>query len=130
MWQLMSTYWEFSALAATFLGPVLTVGTLLWVLSSRKEATSTVAWCLVIVLMPFLGPVLFYLFGYQHVSRPLSRKQRHRRWFQTTRANSQIDWTPSDTESEASEPAPDPSEKWSDFARLAQRYGASPLTSG
>src|SRR5436305_330686 len=80
MWDLISTYWELSALLATFLGPVLTVCTLLWVLASRKEATSTVAWCLVIVLMPFLGPVIFYLLGYQHVSRPLSRKQRHRRW--------------------------------------------------
>jgi cardiolipin synthase len=126
----ISKYWELTLLVATFLGPVLTICTLLWVLSSRKESTSTVAWSLVVILMPFLGPVLFYLLGYQHVSRPLSRKQRHRRWFHTTKANSQVDWTPSGVESDAIEPSPEPDEEWSDFAKLAQRYGASPMTSG
>jgi cardiolipin synthase len=130
MFDTISKYWELTALVATFLGPVLTLVTLLWVLSSRKEPSSTVAWIFVIVLMPFLGPVFYYLFGYQHVSRPLSRKQRHRRWFQTTKANSQVDWTPRDADSDAAEPYPEPDEEWSDFARLAQRYGASPITSG
>lgn len=130
MWDLISTYWELSALLATFLGPVLTICTLLWVLASRKEATSTVAWCLVIVLMPFLGPVIFYLLGYQHVSRPLSRKQRHRRWFHTTKANSQIDWTPKGAEPDTPDSSPELDVEWSDFAKLAQRYGASPMTFG
>jgi cardiolipin synthase len=32
----------------------------------------------VILVLPFVGPFLFVLFGYQHVGRPLKRKRRHK----------------------------------------------------
>ena len=57
---------------------VLTVVMLAWVLMTKPEATSAVAWCLLIIFLPFVGSLLFYLFGYQHVNRPLRRKRRHK----------------------------------------------------
>ena len=56
MWDLLYKYWEVPAFLVAVLGPVLTICTILWVLASRKEATSTVAWCLVIIALPLLGP--------------------------------------------------------------------------
>jgi cardiolipin synthase len=49
-----------------------------WVLMTKKDSTAAVAWCLVVLLMPVLGALLFWVFGYTHVSRPLRRKQHHR----------------------------------------------------
>ncbi len=49
-----------------------------WVLMTKPNATSAVAWCLLMIFLPFLGPILYLFFGYQHVTRPLNRKRRHR----------------------------------------------------
>lgn len=62
---------------ATFSHLVLSVVFIGWVLMSKTDSTSAVAWCLLIMLLPFIGPLLFLLFGYQHVNRPLQRKRRH-----------------------------------------------------
>ena len=59
-------------------GFVVTGAFVTWVLMTKRNSTSAVAWLLVIIFLPFLGPVLFVLFGYQHVSRPLQRKRRHK----------------------------------------------------
>jgi cardiolipin synthase len=130
MWETLSNYWELTVLAGTFLGPVLTACTILWVLSSRKEAISTVAWCLVLVILPFLGPMLFYVFGYQHVSRPLRRKQRHKRRFLDNKSTSKVDWSPTEAGTAEAAQACEPDPDWEDFAQLAQRYEATPLTAG
>src|SRR5206468_647337 len=63
-------------------GPMLSVVTIAYVLVSKKNSTSAVAWCLLVFFLPLLGPFLFLLFGYQHVNRPLLRKRRHKRLFQ------------------------------------------------
>src|SRR5438046_7983329 len=60
------------------LSMLITALTLAWVVMTKPDATSAVAWGLLIVFLPFLGPVLFYVFGYQHVNRPLKRKRRHK----------------------------------------------------
>lgn len=123
--------WELVVLVTTVLGPVLTVATLLWVLASRKDATSTVAWCLVLFILPLIGPLLFFLFGYQHVSRPLRRKLRHRHYFSDKKSSSAVDWQPVATEPGQVPPAPEPLEPvWDDFSKLAVRFGAFPRTSG
>lgn len=49
-----------------------------WVLMTKSEASSAIAWVLVIFFLPLLGSILFFLFGYQHVNRPLQRKRRHK----------------------------------------------------
>lgn len=55
----------------------LSVGFIAWVLMSKSDSTSALAWCMLIMLLPFFGPLIFLLFGYQHVNRPLQRKRRH-----------------------------------------------------
>lgn len=87
-----------------------------WVLLTKKEATSAMAWCLVVLLMPFIGVLLFWVFGYGHVVRPLRRKRRHRHLFHahypTLRAGS------------------DPEATYGELGFLAQRVNAFPLRHG
>jgi cardiolipin synthase len=49
-----------------------------WVLMSKKDSTTAVAWCLVVVLLPLLGALLFWVFGYTHIARPLRRVRAQR----------------------------------------------------
>ncbi|HXG09681.1 MAG TPA: cardiolipin synthase [Gemmataceae bacterium] len=49
-----------------------------WVLMTKKESTSAVAWCLLVLLVPLFGVLLFWVFGHNHISRPLRRKRLHR----------------------------------------------------
>jgi cardiolipin synthase len=60
------------------LNVVVTTGALAWVLMTKHDATSAVAWGLIIFFLPFVGATLFYFFGYQHIGRPLRRKRRHK----------------------------------------------------
>ena len=48
------------------------------VLMYKAESTSAVAWGLVIVFLPLIGVGLFALFGYQHISRRVRQKRRHK----------------------------------------------------
>jgi cardiolipin synthase len=48
------------------------------VLVTKKGPTSPVAWCLIILFMPLVGSLLFWIFGYSYLHRPLRRKRRHR----------------------------------------------------
>jgi cardiolipin synthase len=57
---------------------VLTLGTLLCVMQLKREPMSAIAWSLTVLLMPFFGPVLFALFGYQTVHRPISKRNQKR----------------------------------------------------
>jgi cardiolipin synthase len=114
------------------IGPILSAVTIAYVLVTKKNSTSAVAWCLVVFFLPLLGPLLFLLFGYQHVNRPLSRKRRHKRIFQrrpaATRGSSPGDAParPS-ADADASGPA---GERWETMARLARRFGAYAATAG
>jgi cardiolipin synthase len=60
----------------------LVAGTITWILMTKADATSAVAWCLLIIFLPFLGAFFFYVFGYQHVDRPLKKKRRHKQQYQ------------------------------------------------
>jgi cardiolipin synthase len=64
---------------------VLSVATIGWILAIKREPTSALAWCLTVLLLPFLGPFLFLVFGYQHVYRPLKQKRQHMRAFRRHR---------------------------------------------
>ena len=57
---------------------LLMAGSLAWALMTKADTTSAVAWSLLIVFVPFVGAFLFFLFGYQHVHRPLRRKRQHK----------------------------------------------------
>jgi cardiolipin synthase len=53
-----------------------------WVLMTKKDTTAAVAWCLLVFFLPLLGSLLFWVFGYNQVWRPIRRKQRHRSRFE------------------------------------------------
>jgi cardiolipin synthase len=107
----------------------VTLATLVWVLMTKKDSTSAVAWCLVVLFMPYLGPILFVFFGDQHVQRTLSRKRRHKQLYRQP-----------PREEVSPEPAPPPTgpqltgrppaSSGENLPWLAQRFGAFPLTFG
>lgn len=113
-------YLEITAL----LGLLLILFTIPWVLLAKKNSTSAVAWCLLVFFLPIIGSLFFLVFGYQHVHRPLKRKQRHKKIFRLTNP-------PARRETIAGQPAGDePDTSWQGLARLAQRFGAFPVTRG
>jgi cardiolipin synthase len=72
----------FHAISITFILDVICIILVIpWILMTKRNSTAAVAWCLVVLLMPLLGPLLFWVFGYTHVSRPLRRVQKQRTSF-------------------------------------------------
>lgn len=101
---------------------VLTIG---WVLMTKTDSTSAVAWCLLVLFLPFVGALSFFVFGYQHVNRPLKRKRKHKLRYRSPTAPAQGD--------SQTEPARIgfPRNSASDsLSRLASRCGAYPVTFG
>lgn len=56
---------------------VLLVVVIPFVLFKKRDSTVAVAWCLVVILTPVLGSLLFWGFGYNYVQRRVNRKRRH-----------------------------------------------------
>jgi cardiolipin synthase len=53
------------------------------VLIKKRDPTAAAAWCLLVLLVPLLGALLFWLFGYNYVHRRITRLRRHRTAFDT-----------------------------------------------
>jgi cardiolipin synthase len=53
-----------------------------WVLRTKKEPTAALAWCLVVILMPLFGALLFWEFGYNYVHRRLRARRSHKSAFE------------------------------------------------
>lgn len=83
--QFLDRFWQDVAGYSLILYLLLTLGTLVWILQTKRETMSAIAWSLTVIMMPLFGVILFFLFGIQVVHRPLQRKRRKR---QTTRAKS------------------------------------------
>jgi cardiolipin synthase len=67
----MSAFWT----AITILGYMVTLALIRWVLLLKKRHPgSTVAWIMVILLIPYLGGLLFLVFGVNRVERRARRK--------------------------------------------------------
>lgn len=126
LWDVWEEIWEWVPVLLVVGNFLILVSSLIWVLMTKTDSTSAVAWCLVILLVPFLGALLFVLFGYQHVHRPLKRKRRHKQHYRRSAAaavkepgaeqpTDQVDWGESLVGS---------------MQRLADRLGASPVTTG
>lgn len=115
--------WVFAVAAAVDL--LLVAGFLIWVLMSKPDATSAVAWCLLIFFLHIFGIVLFLLFGYQHVRRPLARKKRHRAKYHDPPAPTNYS-----TFTAWVHQQPTPSDARSTLAGLAEKLGGSPVTDG
>jgi cardiolipin synthase len=71
----LSEYWPHLAVALSVLETVVVVVFLPWVLLSKKDATATVAWCLLVLFVPLLGALLFWGFGHNY----LLHRVRHQR---------------------------------------------------
>jgi cardiolipin synthase len=78
---MLSEYWPHLAIAFSVLDVALIVIFLPWVLLSKKEATSTVAWCLLVLFVPLAGALLFWGFGHNY----LLHRVRHQRGEHTGR---------------------------------------------
>jgi len=101
--------------ALALLNLALAAGTVFWVLTIKREPTSAIAWCLLVIFVPLLGSLLFVLLGYQSIHAPLRRKRRHA------------------SEYRGRPPAPDGPNAdggYEGLAALARRLGAAPLTGG
>lgn len=107
----------------------LSVSFIAWALMTKTNSTSAVAWCLLIMLMPFGGPILFWYFGYQHVNRPLQRKRRHKQAYQVP---SQYTGQVSRSGLRPAAPAAESQGRAvaESLGRLADRLGAYPRTVG
>jgi len=69
----MATFWSI----LTVLGYLLTLLLIRWALQTKKRhPASTIAWILTIIMLPFLGGLLFFVFGINRVQRRAARKQR------------------------------------------------------
>jgi len=122
--QTLQDYWQEITAWSALANFLLSAGTIVWVLAVKKDATSALAWCLLVLLLPLFGALFFLMFGYQHVHRPLSRKVRHKKRFRQSHPPAREEPTPGATG------APEPDASWNGMARLAERFDAFPLTNG
>lgn len=118
MWDAISTYWPSITFATAH--TLLMCGFIAWILSIKKESTSAIAWSLLVILVPLVGAMLFVLFGYQSVNRPLKRKMQHRVRFRAKSGSQALDKV---------EDAPAPL-GYEGLAQLAERLSASSLCDG
>jgi cardiolipin synthase len=92
-----------------------------WVLMTKRNATAAVAWCLIVVLMPLVGALLFWVFGYTHVSRPLKRVRRQRSAFRARHPP---------LKQEAARGEDEDTPTWCDLGEVACRVAAFPVSTG
>jgi cardiolipin synthase A/B len=108
---------------------LLIIGCIGWVLMTKSDSTSAVAWCLLIIFLPLVGAALLYLLGYQHVDRPLRRKRRHKLLYKSGAPRTAAD---SETPPQGSGELmlDDGGEVYREMHLVASRSGAYPLTLG
>ena len=69
----MTTFWT----TVTVLGYLLTLLLVRWALATKKRhPASNIAWILTIIMLPYIGGLLFVLFGINRIQRRASHKQR------------------------------------------------------
>jgi cardiolipin synthase A/B len=122
VWDTLVTYWREITASAALIDAVLIAITIPWALRIKKDATSALAWCLLVLFVPLLGAILFVLLGYQSVDRPLARKKKHR---QSYRGQAK-----KDAAAVKAAGLEELDTTWEGIGRLADRLDAYPLTSG
>ena len=90
-------------------------------LAAEEKLDLGSGWCLLVFFVPVLGSLLFLIFGYQQIHRPLWRKQRHKKRFQMSNPRASLVARDTRLTTDAS---------WEEVARLARRFGAFPVKSG
>lgn len=109
---------------------VVMFGLIPYVITKKHNTTSAVAWCLIIIFLPFAGAVFFWFFGYQHINRPLMRKRRHKQRYQRPGNPTRYEGSSPDLSKVFSAEKPEGKELQVELARLAGRFGSSALTTG
>ncbi len=121
--EFVDRFWQDIAGWVLLAGVAITFVTLLWVLHLKREPMSAIAWSLTVLLMPFMGAFLFYLFGYQIIHRPLrlhdKQRQRNRARSERTRKRRAKD-----------PPVAEVGDNWRVLARLADHAEGFAVTSG
>jgi cardiolipin synthase len=102
---------------------VLLVVTIPWILLTKRDSTSAVAWCLLVFFVPIFGSIFFVLFGYQHIHRRLKRKRKHKKLFGLTHAG------PPGESTDMGDADP-PDAVWQGMSALATKFGAFPVSRG
>jgi cardiolipin synthase len=116
--EFFSRFWPHIAGWLLLLDVFVTVGTLCWVLHTKRETMSAIAWSLTVILLPLLGAFLFFLFGYQSVARPLARKRRRKTAYKRL------------VKEPGRKPDADVPDRWDALARLAHHGDGFPVTNG
>src|SRR5205807_1135624 len=98
--------------AAAFVSVLATLLTIPWILMTKKDSTSAVAWCLLVFFLPLVGSLAFVMFGWQHVTLPLKRKRRHRVRFGRAHARARREAVPGQAPGQA------PDTSWAGMGRL------------
>ena len=96
---------------------LLLVGTLVAVMHVKREPMSAIAWSLMVLLLPFVGAFLFFVFGYQTVHRRLMRRRKRSKAYKAFSARA----------SGRSEGVP---ERWDVLAKLGHHGTGEPVTGG
>jgi cardiolipin synthase len=97
---------------------LIVVVTLGWILHIKREAMSAIAWSLTVILIPFLGAFLFFLFGSQSIQWRIEKKKRKRSAYKRLTAGTD------------GEPAPDVPDRWDNLALLGHHGDGFPATGG
>jgi cardiolipin synthase A/B len=121
----LTRFWQDIAGWAILLNLVLTVITLLWVMHLKRDPMSAIAWSLAVVTLPFVGPFLFYLFGYQTIHQPIAKRLKRRSDFRRLAPNAPPEAKPGE-----SAPVTVPA-RWEVLAKLAHHPpDGFPVTAG
>lgn len=95
-----------------------------YIIMSKKDATSAVAWCLLVLFMPLFGALFFWVFGYTHVNRPILRKRLHRSRFRASHPPQRHEAARGEKGGESTFPT------YGDLGPLALKVNAFPVTPG
>jgi len=97
---------------------LLTLGAFCWVLHTKRETMSAIAWSLTVLLFPLFGAVLFFLFGSQSITRPLTRRQEKKSAYKRI------------TGASDGKPSVDVPARWERLAKLGHHGDGFPVTAG
>lgn len=110
-------YWQDITGAIVLLEVLITLSTLVAVMHFKREPMSAIAWSLTVLLVPFFGAFLFFVFGYQTVHRRLMRRR--------TRSSAYKKFTGRARGASAGVP-----QRWDVLARLGHHGDGFPVTGG
>ena len=94
-----------------------------WVLLTKRDSTAAIAWSLAILLLPLVGFVLFWVFGFNYIHRRLRRKRAHRTRFGASQP-------PRVREAARGKPQYPEDETYAGLGHLAVKLGAFPVSRG